>query len=141
MNKALFEEVLELEPKLIALETPEVDAALVQYRLISRQSGMVSLKAADISVPGCRKLVEAARHIVQSVHYGVYVLTDFRRELSGGAVEHLRKVPDAKDDRKVIFLAPEVKLPAVLERLVHRVEYQGERQRVRPRLRDGRWVV
>lgn len=152
MNKALLEEILELDSRLIALETPEVETVLVQYRLICRQSGqsiyhwspeggMVSMKAADISVPGCRKLVDAARHIVQSMHYGVYVLTDFSRELTGGAVEQLRKIPDAKDARKVIFLASALKLPRLLERLAHQVAVEPAQESSRPRLRDGRWVV
>ncbi|MDX1571366.1 MAG: hypothetical protein R3200_12850 [Xanthomonadales bacterium] len=150
---SFYEQVLELESNLIALETSDVEAALVQYRLICRQTGrsiyhwsdnqgMTSLKAADISVPGCRKLVEALRYIVQSMQYGVYILTRYERELRGPAVDYLRKVAAAEDDRKVILLGQQIALPNSLEKLFHVVgEEQGETEAFRPRLRDGRWVV
>ncbi len=153
MNRNFFEALVERDERVIALHTPDVDAALVQFRVVCRRTGKSiyhwsdgrgfhSLKAADISVPGSRKLSEALRYVLQSVHYGIYVFTEFERQLHHSCIQFLRSIAHAQDgyERKVILLGRKVKLPGVLADSVFHV-FEDERKPVKPRLRDGRWVV
>ncbi|MEM9302068.1 MAG: hypothetical protein AAGE01_08145 [Pseudomonadota bacterium] len=148
-----FEALLERRERIIALHTPDPDGAIVEFRLICRRSGrsiyywsesqgMVSLKASDISVPGCRRLAEALRYVVQSMHYGVYIFTDFERQMTTGAIDTLRDIAQGPDPRTIILIGERVELaPRLAEFVYHRVRSEAEAGELRPRLRDGRWVV
>ncbi len=148
-----FESLVERTDRVIALHSADVDAALVQFRIVCRRTGKSiyhwqdgrgfrSLKAADISVPGSRQLSEALRYVLQSVHYGIYVFTEFERHLHHSSIQFLREIAHAQDgyERKVILLGSEVALPGVLTDSVAHV-FEDERKPLKPRLRDGRWVV
>lgn len=153
MSTDLFEDVVERDEHVIALHSSDIDAALVQFRVICRRSGksiyhwdenhgFVSMKAADITVPGSRKLSDAMRYVMQSMHYGIYVFTGFERQLRHSCVEYLKGIAHAQDghQRKVILLADQITLPGMLSDAVYHV-IEDQQQSLRPRLRDGRWVV
>ncbi|MDJ0654263.1 MAG: hypothetical protein QNJ40_08925 [Xanthomonadales bacterium] len=153
MSADLYEELLERKEHVIALHTLDVDAALVQFRVVSRRSGksiyhwdenhgFVSMKAGDITVPGSRKLADALHYVLQSMHYGIYVMTGFERQLRHGCVQSLKEIAHAQDghERKVILLAADIMLPGLLADSVYHV-VEDQTLVVRPRLRDGRWIV
>lgn len=153
MSADLYESIVEREEHVIALHSEDVEAALVQFRVVSRRTGksmyhwdenhgFVSMKAADISVPGSRKLSDALRYVLQSMHYGIYVITGFKRQLRHSCVEYLKAIAHAQDghQRKVILVANEITLPGMLSESVYHI-VEDQHRAVRPRLRDGRWVM
>lgn len=153
MSRDFYESLVERNDRVIALHCQDVDAALVQFRVVCRRTGKSiyhwsdgrgfhSMKAADISVPGSRKLSEALRYVLQSVHYGIYVFTNFEKQLHHSCLQFLKSIAHAQDgyERKVILLGNNVDLPGVLAESVFHV-FEDERKTLKPRLRDGRWVV
>ena len=148
-----LETVLEREERIIAMHSSDVESTLVQFRLTCRRSGrsmyhwsevggMVSLKASDISVPGCRKLADALRYVSQSMHYGVYIFTGFEKQLRPPVFDYLLQIARMEDERTVVLLGERIQLPPNLaEHTYHLFESEDEKSSMRPRLRDGRWVV
>lgn len=108
----------------------------------SESRGMTSLKAIDIGVPGARKLVDALRYVEQSMHYGVYIFTQFERQMHAQAHNLLSSILELSEPRMVILLAEHVTLPPRLhDRVEHIMDAPAVETNLRPRLRDGRWVV
>ena len=153
MSRDFFESLLERSDRVIALHSRDVEAALVQFRMVCRRTGKSiyhwsdgrgfhSMKAADISVPGSRKLSEALRYVLQSMHYGIYVFTNFEKQLQHSCTQFLKEIAYPQDgyERKVILLGNDVLLPGVLSESVFH-SFEDQQGTVRPRLRDGRWVV
>ncbi len=148
-----LEKLLEREDRIIALHTTDPDAAIVEFRLICRRTGramyhwsdvdgVVSMKAADIAVPGCQKLADALRYVVQSMHYGVYVFTQFERQLRPAAIARLKEILRMHDHRTVILVSAHLDLPPRLNEQICHVRFaDASDEPPRPRLRDGRWVL
>lgn len=153
MKPQFFEDLFERDSRVIALHSADVEAALANFRLVCRSSGrsmyhwsenlgMVSLKAADINVPGARKLVDALRYVFQSMHYGAYIFTHFEKQMRPAAHNMLARIAEMEEPRTVVLLAERVSLPPRLsERVDHVVDTPNAEAEMQPRLRDGRWVV
>lgn len=153
MSVDFLESLVDRTDNVVALHTEDPEQTLVQFRVMCRRSGksvyhwsdqhgLISMKAADISVPGSRKLADALRYVMQSMHYGVYVFTGFEAQLQHSCIEYLRGISQSRDgyQRKVVLVGQKVMLPGMLsDHVFHVVEQQPEK--LRPRLRDGRWVV
>ena len=151
--EGFYQQLIERDERVLALHTSDMQSALAQFRLLSRRSGqslyqwseatgLQSLKDSDISVPGSRKLVDTLRYVLQSMHYGIYIITDFNRQITARCEDYLLQIQGTRfdDDRKVILVGEEMKLPRrVSTRLNHVTENDpGE---FRLRLRNGRWVA
>lgn len=148
----LFEQVSEMEAHVIAVHAENVEDTLIHFSRLCRvtgrsiyhwdeQEGLKSLKETEISVPGSRRLTEALRYVLQSMHYGVYVLTGFERQLRQPTINLLRQIARIRTgyDRKVVLLGTKVSLPSGLNDVVKHVVHQRI-DREKPKLRDGRWV-
>ncbi len=153
MGQDFYDQLIEREENVVALHCIDVPVALAHFRLLCRQSGrsiyhwspddgLLSLKASDISVPGCRMLTDALRHVHHSMHYGIYVFSGIEGHLQHRGVELLRNLAVARDghQRKVILLGQNIRLPGMLGDSVYHVVEQPQ-ERLRPKLRDGRWVA
>jgi len=152
-NVQQLEDLLDGEDRLVALHSGDVQATLIEFRLLCRRTGrsiyhwsetqgIVSLKAADITVPGCRKLVDAMRYVMQSMHYGVYLFTRFEKQLRPPVVDLMFEIAAMPDHRTVILVGERLELPRRLAgRLRHVMLSEPAHGGARPRLRDGRWVI
>ncbi len=150
----VFERIIDAPGSLVALDTDDGAQLIEQFRLIARRSGqaiymwrgnegLTGLREAQMKVPGCLRLGDALRYILQSLHFGVYVLfigdlvlsaTDsaLLRQISRTPTEHVRRV--------VLVDASSLAIGA-LENTLVRLGGQTILSRTRPRLRDGRWVT
>ena len=129
-------------------------AALIgQFRTIARHSGQAvylwqpdsglgSLRDAHARVPGCQRLGNALRYMQQSMHFGVYLLSELELPLSamdGTLLRQLARAPSGHLRRVVLLDAP-VALVDYLGDTAVRISGRVDMP-VRPRLRDGRWLV
>lgn len=153
MSEEFFEELMDLDGQLIAVHTPDVERAIEQFRQAARRSGkavyhwvegsgLESLKASDISVPRTERFMDALNYVVQSMHFGVYLFTEFDRHMRTTCVNQLRRIARQRrnQQRKVILIGEEIKLPDTLsEMATHIVQRTVATAKIR--LRDGRWVI
>jgi hypothetical protein len=150
----IFDRILAASGPLVALKTTDTALLVEQFRLVARRTGqavylwrhaegLVSLRDAQMRVPGCLRLGDTLRYILQSLHFGVYLLdmpagapsaTDgaLLRQLSRTQTGHVRRV---------VLLGASPSLLATFENDVARVDADWQARRAAPRLRDGRWVV
>lgn len=103
--------------------------------------GLISLREGEVPVPGCLRLDEVLRYILNSMHFGVFLLGGMTPPLSVPDLALLRQVartPTAHV-RRVVILGSDTSLAQDVQeaRLIRRREHA----RIRPRLRDGRWVT
>ena len=149
----IFERILAAPGGLIVLEGEDVAGLVDDFSAIARHtgqavylwqpdSGLASLRDAHARVPGCQRLGNALRYMQQSMHFGVYLLTDLELPLSamdGTLLRQLARAPGGHVRRVVLLDAPAALVEHLGEaavRISARVEHPQ-----RPRLRDGRWVV
>ena len=149
----IFERILAAPGGLIVLEGGDSAALIGQFRAIARHSGQAvylwqpdsglgSLRDAHARVPGCQRLGNALRYMQQSMHFGVYLLADLELPLSAMDATLLRQLARAPSGhlRRVVLLdAPQVLVDHLGDaacRIGGRLDLP-----VRPRLRDGRWIV
>src|ERR1700754_4997594 len=150
----VFDRILSASGPLVALKTSDTALLVEQFRLVARRTGqavylwrhaegLVSLRDAQMRVPGCLRLGDALRYISQSLHFGVYLMdmppgppsaTDgaLLRQLAGG---HTGRV------RRVVPMGPSPSLLATFEDDIIRVDADWRARSAAPRLRDGRWIV
>jgi hypothetical protein len=150
----IFDRILSASGPLVALKANDAAWLVEQFRLVARRTGqavylwrhaegLVSLRDAQMRVPGCQRLGDALRYILQSLHFGVYLLdmppgapsaTDgaLLRQLSRAQTGHVRRV---------VLLGASPSLLATFENDVVRVDADWQARSAAPRLRDGRWVV
>ncbi|MET0616959.1 MAG: hypothetical protein ABWZ54_04265 [Luteibacter sp.] len=150
----VFDRILSAAGPLVALQGGELATLVEQFRLVARRTGqavylwrhaegLVSLRDAQMRVPGCVRLGDALRYILQSLHFGVYLLdmppgppsaTDgaLLRQLARTATGHVRRV---------VLVGASPSLLATFEEDVVRVDADWRARAAAPRLRDGRWVV
>lgn len=150
----VFDRILSAPGPLVALQAPDLTLLVDQFRLVARRTGqavylwrdaegLVSLRDAQMRVPGCVRLGDALRYILQSLHFGVYLLdmppgapsaTDgaLLRQLARTTTGHVRRV---------VLIGASASLLATFEDDVVRVDADWRARAVAPRLRDGRWVV
>ncbi|SEN34175.1 hypothetical protein SAMN02800694_3242 [Luteibacter sp. UNCMF331Sha3.1] len=150
----VFDRILSASGPLVALKTNEPALLIEQFRLVARRTGqaaylwrhaegLVSLRDAQMKVPGCQRLGDALRYILQSLHFGVYLIdmppgvpsaTDgaLLRQLSRTQTGHVRRV---------VLLGAGPTLLATFESDVSVVDADWQARSTAPRLRDGRWIV
>jgi hypothetical protein len=150
----VFDRILSASGPLVALKASDTTLLLEQFRLVARRTGqavylwrhaegLVSLRDAQMRVPGCFRLGDALRYILQSLHFGVYLLdmppgvpsaTDgaLLRQLSRAQTGHVRRV---------VLVGASPSLLATFENDVVIVDADWQARTAAPRLRDGRWVV
>ena len=148
-----YQGLVDRDERVLVLHTSDVPAALEQFRRLARRSGLSiykwskvsglqSLKDSDIHVPGSRKLPDMLRYVLESRHFGIYIVTDFGSELDRRCEDFLLQIRNTEfnDGRKVLLVGQNLKIPSRLSKdLPHVVENDpGE---FRLRLRNGRWVA
>lgn len=148
----LYDEIVECEKHLIAIESPRVDDIIAQFRQFAMRSGnsvyhwsegtgIVSMRESDLTVPGSQRIHDAVRHIQNSLHVGVYLFTGFSKLLRPPVTGVLRQLAKQQGQaRKLVFIDSKVRMPEGLDVFVHRIVHDIETKRP-PRLRDGRWVT
>jgi hypothetical protein len=149
----LFERILAAPGGLVALEGDDVATRVNEFRTLARHTGqavylwqpdhgLVSLREAQARVPGCQRLGNALRYMQQSMHFGVYLLADLELPLSAMDATLLRQLARMPSGhvRRVVLLDPPAALVEHLGEAAVRIDVR-ESLPVRPRLRDGRWVV
>lgn len=104
-------------------------------------AGLISLREGEVQVPGCQRTDEVLRYILNSMHFGIFLLCDMETPLSVSDLALLRQIArtETRHVRRVVLLGTDVSLAREVQgaRLIRRREHA----QVRPRLRDGRWVV
>jgi len=153
IHALFFDRVLASKRNLIAIETAEVAQVIEQFRQLARRSGqsvyqwqeeagIVSMRESEVRVPGSKRMTDALRYILQSMHFGIYLFTDVGSQLRPPNTGLLRQIGriHVGNERKVVFIGKSFEIPDSLDDLVERVTHEAVRP-VRPRLRDGRWVI
>lgn len=148
----LFDAILAAPGNLVALETPDPDEAVTQFRQLSLRSGrsiylwdpehgIRSLREPDVCVAGTQRLVDALRYILQSMHFGIYLFCGFAEQFKPPGPALLRRIARLRggNARKLVLLGGPFDLPEETEPLFDRLP-DVWRARLRPRLRDGRWM-
>lgn len=148
-----FQRIVEAERAVVVLETGHAEEMIVQFRRLAQRSGQVmylwresdglhSLREGDVAVPGCLRVGDTLRYVLQSMHFGVYLLADMAPPLSPTVLSLLRQIVRAETPyiRRVVLMTQTPALTSVLESLAVSIDCDHARL-VRPRLRDGRWVV
>jgi len=82
------------------------------------------------------------RYILQSPQFGVYLFTEYAENLRPPNVHVLRQLARtrAANSRKVVFVGTKFRSPEGMETMFDHITHE-QVTRVRPRLRDGRWVA
>ncbi|MDF3981472.1 hypothetical protein P3W24_05780 [Luteibacter sp. PPL201] len=150
----LFERILSASGPLVALRTSDAGALVEQFRLVARRTGqaaylwrgaegLVSLRDAQMRVPGCARLGDALRYILQSLHFGVYLLEVPAGPTSSTDSALLRQLARAQTGhvRRVVLLGADPLHVGGLGDDVIVVDADRQAYSATPRLRDGRWVV
>ena len=149
----LFERIVGSPQQLLALETAQPGELMAQMRVLAMRggasiyaweadTGLVSLRESGLNVPGSRRMTDALRYVMQSLHFGVYLFAGFEDHLKAVDTLLLRRMSrmPAPEQRKLVFLGPRLELPEELDGLYERLDGSGT-TRPRLRLRDGRWVA
>ena len=152
VTQKLLEQILNASSNLVALETRHVDDALTQFRMLAMRSGtsiyvwdaeegISSLRESGLRVPGSKRLTDALRYVLQSMHFGIYLLTGFEDHLKTPDIVLLRRISRSRSghERKIVFLGKSLGVPDEIESALERLNPDSE-VRAPPRLRDGRWV-
>ncbi|MEX1827671.1 hypothetical protein [Luteibacter sp. CQ10] len=150
----LFERILSASGPLVALKATDLAALVDQFRLVARRTGqaaylwganegLVSLRDAQMRVPGCARLGDALRYILQSLHFGVYLLEVPTGPISATDSALLRQLARAQTGhvRRVVLLGTTAAQLGGLGDEVVVVDADRHARSATPRLRDGRWVV
>jgi hypothetical protein len=147
----VIERVLEAPGALVWLDTDDAEGLVAQFSTIARRTGqsmyrwrpedgLVGLRDAQMRVPGCPRVGDALRYVLQSLHFGIYLVTP--PALVGAQDTHLlRQIARSPSEpvRRVVLLGASPSLGEALEDVLTRIV---ARQRTMGlRLRDGRWVV
>lgn len=150
----VFDRILSAAGPLVALRTNDPALLVEQFRLVARRTGqsvylwrhgegLVSLRDAQMRVPGCLRLGDALRYILQSLHFGVYLVDMPPGVPSATDGALLRQLARAQTGhvRRVVLVGANPSLLATFENDVVVVDADWRARRAAPRLRDGRWVV
>ena len=92
-------------------------------------------------MPGSKRMTDALRYVLQSMHFGIYLFVDFTEHLRPAETLMLRRIVrlQAANERKLVFVGDQVELPEAMDGMYERVAAESEMHR-QLRLRDGRWV-
>lgn len=147
-----LERIIDADSALVLLHTEQPDLLVEQFRQVTRRSGqsayvwhpengLRSLREGDVRVPGCRRFGDTIRYVLQSMHFGIYLVTGLHGRVSQPDLVLLRKLRRMASDqvRKVVLLTNDEKLIGSIGDLA--TVLGSEVAQARPRLRDGRWVI
>ena len=149
----VYERILNAPSGLVVLEHADSEALVEQFRAIARHSGqsiyhwlpetgMGNLREAHARVPGSQRLGNALRYIQQSIHFGVYLIGRFPLPMSTMDSTLLRQLARAPAGhvRRVVLLDAASALASGLDDIAVRLSSEAHGN-LRPRLRDGRWLL
>jgi hypothetical protein len=149
----LFDRIVASEQNLIAIETANPAEVLAQFRMLALrtgqsvyywqdETGISSLRDREARVPGSKRSGDALRYILQSPQFGVYIFTEYAENLRPPNINVLRQLARtrATNSRKVVFVGAKFRMPEGMESMFEHIAHE-QVTRVRPRLRDGRWVA
>jgi hypothetical protein len=149
----ILERILAARGNLIALEGGDEAGLVGQLRPLVRRSGQAvylwnpeiglgNLREEHVGLPGSQRLNIALRYILQSNHFGIYLLQRLPLPLGIGDATLLRQLARASTGhpRKVVLLDPAPAVMASFNDVLVRLSCQPKPAQ-RPRLRDGRWVL
>jgi len=152
LKQKLLDRIMQSPQHLIALETSNVDETLAQLRMLALRSGtavyawgpdvgIASLRESGLHVPGSKRITDALRYVLQSMHFGIYLFIDFAAHLKSADSVLLRRISrmQGANERKLVFVSSAFELPEELDGMFERLAVDGEKQ-PRMRLRDGRWI-
>lgn len=148
-GREAFKQILDAEGPLVVFATAEPGELVEQFRLLARRSGQAvyhwlegeglrSLREGAVPVPGCLRLADTLRYVLQSLHFGVYLLEGVAEPLSAQHQSLFRQIARARTThvRRVVLMAADTGLTESLDGAVG----IAEPQRVQLRLRNGHWV-
>lgn len=149
----IYERILTAPGGLVVLEHDHSDVLIEQFRAIARnngqsvyvwhpEQGMENLREAHARMPGSQRLSIALRYIQQSIHFGVYLLSQFPLPLTAMDSTLLRQLARAPAGhvRRVVLLDAAPTLAASFDDVAVRLSTTTAVTQ-RPRLRDGRWLL
>ncbi|MFI4969199.1 MAG: hypothetical protein ACHP7D_03265 [Lysobacterales bacterium] len=151
-TQKLLDRIVKSTQHLIVLETANIAETVAQMRTLAMRggtsvyswtpdTGIESLRESGLNVPGSKRIGDALRYVLQSMHFGVYLFIDFAAHLRPVDTLLLRRISrmQTANERKLVFVGSDVELPEELEGMFDRFAADADRQH-RLRLRDGRWV-
>ena len=105
------------------------------------EAGIASLRESGLHVPGSKRIGDALRYVMQSMHFGIYLFVDFAEHLRPVDTLLLRRISRTQNvnERKLVFIGHEVEMPEELDGMFDRLTADTDKQ-AHVRLRDGRWV-
>jgi hypothetical protein len=149
----IFERILDAPGGLVVLKGADSATLIGQFRTIARHSGQAvylwqpdgglsSLRDAHARVPGCQRLGNALRYMQQSMHFGIYLLSELELPLSAMDATLLRQFERAPAGhvRRVVLIDAPASLVEHLGAAALVIDARADLPR-HPRLRDGHWVV
>jgi len=104
----------------------------------NEETGLRSLRDAQVSVPSSLHFADALRQIIQSAHFGIYFFAG-HPQFDAATIPLLRQAARLSGDhvRRVVLMGAGIELPPGIEAF----EFSRTAAKpARPRLRDGRWV-
>lgn len=151
-TQKLFDRILRSPQHLIALDTPNVAETLAQMRVLamrggasiyvwSPDDGIDSLRESGLHVPGSKRIGDALRYVLQSMHFGIYLFVDFAEHLRPADTVLLRRISrmQTANERKLVFVGGDFELPEELDGMFEQIT-AASREQPKLKLRDGRWV-
>lgn len=149
----ILERILSARGNLIALDGGEAVDLVGQLRPLVRRSGQAvylwnpelglgNLREEHVALPGSQRLNIALRYMLQSNHFGVYILQRLPMPLPMADATLLRQLARSATGhvRRVVLLDPAESLVASFNDVMVRLSCQPKPAQ-RPRLRDGRWML
>ena len=151
--RRLLERIVESPLHLITLETLRCDETVAQLRVLAMREGksiyawepevgLTSLRESGLNVPGSKRLTDALRYVMQSLHFGIYLFTRCADTMKPVDILLLRRISRMQtvNERKLVFIGSHVDMPEELDGMFERLAIDNELQ-PQLRLRDGRWVA
>ncbi len=149
----IFESILAAPGSLVVLEGGDSEVLIDQLRTLVRHSGqsvylwqpeigLDSLREAHARVPGSQRLGQVLRLVQQSIHFGVYLLQGLQQPLLPVDLNLLRQLARVQTGhvRRVVLLDAPAGLINSLSDVIVRLDC-ALKPELRPRLRDGRWLL
>jgi hypothetical protein len=149
----ILERILAARSNLIALDGGEAVGLVSQLRPLVRRSGQAvylwnpelglgNLREEHVGLPGSQRLNIALRYMLQSNHFGIYLLQRLPLPLPMADATLLRQLARATTGhvRRVVLLDPPESLVSSFNDVLARLSCQSKPAQ-RPRLRDGRWML
>ncbi|MBA8883223.1 hypothetical protein [Dokdonella fugitiva] len=149
----LLDRIVQSAQHIVALQTSSVADTVAQMRVLAMRGGtsiyawdpdggLASLRESGMHVPGSKRMSDALRYVLQSMHFGIYLFVDYEPHLKPADVLLLRRISrtPTSNERKLVFVSGRNELPEELDGMYDRLAVESELHRTL-RLRDGRWVT